>query len=228
MADSVEYDIRFRHPCTILLCGGSKSGKTTWVRECLRNANTLFTTPPTHVLYYYAAWQELYDSMTQENLVQEWRNECPQKEYIQELGDKLKGKGGALLVIIDDLLTQMNKDMTDLFQVVSHHSKATVIFLSQSLFFNNNNFREMKSSTNYVVLFKNTSDKKQIKTFLSRVSDNPNALLKVYNKVTKKPYTYLLIDQHQETPDEVRIRTRIFPSDYDNGTIPVFMPPLNY
>ena len=226
MTETVEYDIRFRHPCTILLCGGSKSGKTTWVRECLRNANVMFTTPPTHVLYYYAAWQELYDSMKYENLVHEWRNECPQKEYIQQLGDEHKEKGGGLLVIIDDMLTQMNKDMADLFQVVSHHSKASVIFLSQSLFMDNKNFREMKGSTNYVVLFKNTSDKQQVKTFLSRVSDNPKALLKVYQKVTRKPYTYLLIDQHQETPDEVRIRTRIFPSDYDKGTIQVFIPPL--
>jgi hypothetical protein len=230
MGDKIEYDIRFRHPSTIVLYGGSKSGKTTWVKKCLQNAKDLFTVPPTHVVYYYAAWQDLYDDMKREGLVQEWRNECPQKEYIQQKGDELKAKGEALLVVVDDMLSQMSKDIADLFQITSHHSGASIIFLSQSIFFDNKNFREMKGSTNYVVLFKNTSDKQQVKTFLSRVSDHPKALLQVYHKVTRQPYTYLLIDQHQETPDEIRVRTHIFPTDSQKhgikGTVQVFVPPL--
>jgi hypothetical protein len=190
----------------------------------------MFTEVPSHTLFYYAAWQKLYDTMTKENLVQEWLNECPRKEYIEELGERHKGKGG-LLVVVDDMLSQLNKDMAELFQVVSHHSKTSIIFLSQSLFFNNTSFREMKGNVNYLVLFKNPSNKSQAGVFFKQIAPtHSKALTKVYDKVTKKPYTYLLFDLHQETPDEIRIRTKIFPSDSAKdgvaGAVEVFVPPV--
>jgi len=229
MAEVKSYDVRFRHPCTAMLVGGSKSGKTTWILECLKNAKDMFTTVPSHVMFYYAAWQDLYDTMKSQNLVHEWLNECPQKDYIQEIGNRHKDKGG-LLVVVDDMLTQMNKDMAELFQVVSHHSKTSVFFLSQSLFYDNKTYREMKGSVNYLVLFKNPGNVKQAETFFGQIaSEHKKALLKVFRKVTEKPYTYLLFDFHQETPDEIRIRTHIFPKDSEKtipGSVQVYIPPL--
>lgn len=223
------HDVRFKHPFTALLCGSSKSGKTTWIQHCLRNANTMFVSPPAHTLFYYAAWQDIYEQMRNENLVQEWRNECPQKDYIEELGEKYKNSGG-LLVIIDDMLSQMNKEIADIFQVVSHHSKTSVFFLSQNLFHDDKHYRDMKLNVNYIILFKNPSNIRQAMRFFNQIApETAKALNKVFQKVTKKPYSYLVFDLHQETPDEVRIRTNIFPHESVGGIpgiVTVFAPPL--
>lgn len=229
MAEVQSYDVRFKHPFTALLCGTSKSGKTTWIRQCLRNAQDMFVSPPAYTLFYYAAWQEVYDHMTNENLVQEWKNECPNTEYIEELGGKYKDKGG-LLVIIDDFLSQMNKDIADLFKVTSHHSKASIFFLSQSLFHDDKHYRELKTNVNYIILFKNPTNSKHASRFFNNIApDSSKALMKVYQKVTKKPYSYLLFDLHQETPDEIRIRTNVFPHETSvgvRGSVTVYAPPI--
>jgi hypothetical protein len=229
MAEIQTYDARFKHPSTVLLCGSSKSGKTTFVHKCLRNANDMFVSPPSYTLFYYAAWQDVYDQMRNENLVQEWKNECPQKDYIEELGEKHKHSGG-LLVIIDDMLSQMNKDMADLFQVVSHHSKTSIWFLSQNLFHDDKHYRDMKLNVNYIVLFKNPNNTKQAMRFFNQIApETSKALLKVFQKVTKQPYSYLVFDLHQETPDDIRIRTNIFPNDQSvgvRGSVTVYAPPI--
>lgn len=225
--DVQTFDVRFKPHSTLLLCGSSKSGKTTWVQQCLRNAKDIFVSPPSYTLFYYAAWQDVYDQMRNENLVQEWKNECPQKEYIEELGERYRNNGG-LLVIIDDMLSKMNKDMADLFQVVSHHSKTSVWFLSQNLFHDDKHYRDMRMNANYIVLFKNPNNSKQAMRFFNQIApESSKALLRVFQKVTKKPYSYLVFDLHQETPDEVRIRTNIFPHESPvgiRGSVMVYAP----
>jgi len=229
MTEPSTYDIRFKHPFTALLVGASKSGKSTWIRQCLRNANDIFVSPPAYTLFYYAAWQDVYDQMRTENLVNEWRNECPQKDYIEEMGAKYKSSGG-LLVIIDDYLSQMNKDMAELFQVVSHHSKTSLFFLSQNLFHDDKHYRDMKMNVNYIILFKNPNNSKQAMRFFNQIApETSKALHKVFQKVTKKPYSYLIFDLHQETPDEIRIRTNIFPHEGSVGvrdSVTVYAPPI--
>jgi hypothetical protein len=216
------YDIRLKNPSSLMLVGPSRSGKTSWLLNCLQNADVLFTTKPAYTIFYYGAWQDIYDQMNKLGLVQEWKNECPQRDYIETVAERYKSIGG-VCVIIDDLLTTMNKDMAELFLVVSHHSNVTVFFLSQALFFDDRHFRSMKGSVNYVVLFKNPNTHKQVTSFFGDIRPRTkDALTKTYEKVTKKPYSYLLCDLHQETPEEVQFRTNIFPHE---GGVIAFVPP---
>ena len=229
MTELQTYDVRLKWPFTLLLVGSSKSGKSTWMRQCLRHAGDMFTSKPSHTLFYYAAWQDIYDQMSNEGLVQEWKNECPQKEYIEQLAELHKNSGG-LLVIIDDFLSSVNKDIADLFQVTSHHKSVSICFLSQNLYHENKNYRDMKMNVNYIVLFKNPNNRNQAARFFNQIApEHSKALLKTYYKVTKKPYSYLLFDLHQETPDEIRIRTRIFPHESPvglRGLVVIYAPPI--
>jgi hypothetical protein len=229
MTELQSYDVRFKFPSTALLCGSSKSGKTTFVYRCLQNVSEMFVSPPAYTIFYYSAWQDVYDQMSRENLVQEWRNECPQKEYIEELGERYKNKGG-VLCLIDDMLSSMNREISDLFLITSHHSLCSVWFLSQSLFADDKHYRNMKLNVNYIVLFKNPNNGNQASRFFNQIApEHSKALLKVYQKVTKKPYSYLLFDLHQETPDEIRVRTNILPHESSNGVrglVTVYAPPI--
>ena len=43
---------------------------------------------------------------------------------------------------------------------------------------------------------------------------NSKYLQAAFNEITKKPYSYLLIDLHPTTSDEIRFRTNIFPDEF--------------
>lgn len=219
--EDVQYNIQFKTPFTCIIAGPSKSGKTTWLYHCLKNSDSLFDIKPAYTIFYYSAWQNIYDQMKNENLVQEWKNCCPQSDYIKELALRYNEEGG-INVIIDDMLSQLNEEMANMFEVISHHSKANLFFLSQNLFHEDKNYRSMKGNVNYLVLFKNPANKKQATRFFSNISSHPKALGKVFSNITREGYTYLLFDLHQTTPDEVRIRSKIFPHE---GVTQVFVPP---
>lgn len=218
-----EYDVRFKTPFTCILAGPSRSGKTTWLVNCLKYSDVMFTTKPAYTVFYYSAWQDLYDEMVKLNLVSEWRNECPTLEYITELAAKYKHDGG-LTIIVDDLISQINKDVVNLFQVGSHHRNINLFFISQNLFYDDKKYRDMKINANYIVLFKNPANVKQADTFFGQIAgeENKTALKNVFKKITKKAHSYVLFDLNQDTPDEIRIRTKIFPHEYG---VHVYVPP---
>ena len=41
-----------------------------------------------------------------------------------------------------------------------------------------------------------------------------------YNDATSEPYGYLLIDLKPETPDEIRLQTKIFPGETTSVYVP--------
>jgi hypothetical protein len=64
---------------------------------------------------------------------------------------------------------------------------------------------------------KNPRDKQQIKYLAKQIfADNSKYLIEAYNDATKNPYGYLVIDLTAETPDEYRLRTRIYPDESKN------------
>ena len=64
------YDGRLHHPSTMLICGPSNSGKTTFTKKILKYSNSLFTPyPPRFVVLVYETWQSSYDEMLQHNYI---------------------------------------------------------------------------------------------------------------------------------------------------------------
>jgi len=217
------FDITFKHPFTAVLAGPSGSGKTTFVANALRNMNHMYDKKPAYTLFCYNKWQEIYDCLKQEGLIDEWMLGSPEKEYIEELAEQYRELGG-IQIILDDLRTRINPDVEALFTIGRHHSLISVWFMTQNLYDDAKEFRTMKLNFTYLVLFKNPGDQRQPRTFFNSYRPAPYSaeLFKIYQKVTKNSsYSYLMFDMHQETPEEVRIRTKIFPSD---GLCEVFVP----
>lgn len=72
----------------------------------------------------------------------------------------------------------------------------------------------MSLNSSHIILFRNIRDKKQISVFASQYSPkNTRFVVDSYLDATNSPFSYLLIDLSQTTPEELRLRTRIFPSD---------------
>ena len=62
MSTNITYDVRLRHPSTVLISGVSRSGKTDFSRTMLENASSMFQpSPPRYVILVCEEWQKIYD-----------------------------------------------------------------------------------------------------------------------------------------------------------------------
>ena len=193
-------DLIFRHPCNIMIVGPTGSGKTVITTKLIRQAQYMFKPIPQRFIWCYSEYQDIYKSM-------------PQVEFIEGLPsmDMLrKDTHIPKMVILDDLMTSMNKtNLSELFTKGSHHTNTTIVNLVQNLFYEG--IRTSRINSHYLLLLRNPNEKSQIHKLSNQLyPEKRRFLIDVYNDATRLPYTYLLIDLHQKTPDSLRLRTNIF------------------
>jgi hypothetical protein len=165
-----------------------------------------------NIIYYYKSWQEGYESIKNDGLVTHWVNEAPTVEDIKEKTLAHKERGS--VIIIDDFLSQVNKEMTIIFSVLSHHTNSVVILLAQNVFAKNPFFREISLNSTYIIIFKNPRDASQITHFAKQFSpNNIQYIVDSYREATKTAYSYLMFDSHQSQLEIMRVRSNILPSD---------------
>ena len=108
---------------------------------------------------------------------------------------------------------------------MAHHYNLSVVLCVQNLFYQNGIFRTLSLNSGYLVPFKNPRDTKQINFMAySSYAKNPKLVIEAFKDATKFPYTYLLMDFTQKTPDFLRLRSNIFPHDIDYNFPAVYLP----
>ena len=108
------------------------------------------------------------------------------------------------LVILDDLMDETDQRVASLFTKKSHHRNISVMCIVQNLFHRGKHHRTISLKAHYMVVFKNPRDVSQIMAL-------PHQM---YPQRTKSCLEgYLVIDMKQETPDILRLRSRIFPDE---------------
>lgn len=193
---------RFLHPARILIAGCSSSGKTTLIMHILKHLE-LFDIPPRKVFYV-----KKYNSL--------WHRDFPEVEFLDKIPDDWDERVPTLIVIDDNIC---EKDTLikaeDLFVRKSHHKNASVILVTQSLFYNQPTYRTISLNASYVILMKNPRSQQQINTFGRQLY--PGKLLPYfmdsYEQATGSDYGYLLVDLHATTHSSRRLRTGILPHE---------------
>ena len=195
--------IPFNSPSTILITGTTGSDKTTWVQNLLNHKEQLFTVPPKKVLYCYGIWQDNYDKMSGV----QFHDGLPSN--LDEISD-----GYHNIVVLDDLMDQVssNKDMETLFTRISHHTNATVIYITQNIFYKGANSRIIALNSHYTILFKNPRASAQLKVLANQMGLN-KLLPEAYKDAVREPNGYLVIDLSPHSNAEYTLRTRILPDE---------------
>lgn len=189
------------HPFTMVLAGGSGAGKSSFAKRLLKNLPEMTEPPVQEVIWSYSEWQDGYADMCNVTFVEGLPN-------IQEKYDK------PTLLIIDDQMTEIDSRISQLFTRGSHHKNISVVLILQNLFGKNKELRTITLNCHFIVLFKNPRDSSQVSNLASQMYVQDSKFLrKVYADATSKPYSYLLLDYTQTTPDVYRLRTEIFPDD---------------
>lgn len=124
------------------------------------------------------------------------------------------------LVILDDMMRESDKNVVDLFTKHSHHLSVSVIFICQNIFHKGKGQRDISLNSHYITMYKNPRDRNQISHLARQICPKNAAYIsEIFENATSEPYGYLVLDLTQTTPDHLRYRTNVFPSDDPSNVV---------
>jgi len=213
-SEPILVDATVKHPFSMIVNGSRGSGKSVFVKNLLQSK---FIFPfPNKIIWVYNSYQpELFNALKDKDFNIEFRNDLDES-YSENT-----------LIVIDDFMevASNSKDVLNLF-VNGRHTKNSVVFLTQVLFFKSKYMRSFQLNTDYFVLLKTPRDLQQYKTFAQQVFNKKYEwFLNAVNTALDRNYGHLFIDLGNTTPDIARVRGNIFD---DPNRIIVYAPKKLY
>jgi hypothetical protein len=198
----------FGHPCTVVVSGPTKSGKTTWVLRMIKHCTELFEPAPQQVIFAYNQWQPAFA-----------RIKCPVPIQLVDGLPNFKAlkqtPNVRKLLIMDDFMLNIKNDKLDiLFSQGSHHWNLSIVHIVQNLF--HQGLRTSRINAHYLVLMRNPSDKLQVMNLARQLYPGQQKFfLDAYNDACHCRYGYLFIDLSPDTlEEEQRLKTCVFPGEF--------------
>ena len=176
----------------------------------LRHAEELFNPVPTKIIYCYGIYQKEFEQM-----LQSMPNLTLVEGFPDNLCEMTCGHDNSL-VVLDDLMSQSSNDprVSDLFTHDSHHLGMSVLYLTQNLFPPGERSRTISLNSQVLIVFRNPHDSLGVSTLARQMfPKHTGYLLEAFHDATSRPYGYLVIDSHQLTPENMRLRTNILPEE---------------
>ena len=183
----------FLKPLRAIFSGSSQSGKTYLIGEILKNQERLFGETFHSVHYYYPEyldecpvdWHEVIHTPISYN------PGFPTKDEILQLAVNS-------LIIIDDNMAKVVKSelMRQLFNVISGKKHISIICVTQNYFTQGIFSRDIRNSTNYVILFRNCADA-SLNRRVAKAFGLAKAFAAAEIEFEQKIYPYIFIDQTQ-------------------------------
>lgn len=210
----------------MVLSGPSRAGKSTFIANLVKNIDQLvYGSSIKHVIWCYK---------NENSLPNELKNN-PNVTFQKNIPEDVQSVPEFSLIIFDDLMLQVfTKEITEIFTVLSHHNNISVILVLHNIFFKSKFTRDIMLNTQYIVYFKNPRDLSSISHFARQLAPtNSKNLQNIINDITSKPYSYVIIDLCQETPEIFKFRSNIFEDNHYNcyateTSIEKFMQNENY
>ena len=185
----------------VLVIGATGSGKTTAILNIIKEK--LIEPMPEKLFFMYAAHQPFMDT---------WNSDPANQaiEFIEGLKlEVLDQYEGPKLLVIDDLILSLSRDLVNHFLAGSHHKNTTTIFTTHSVFLNNDMYRLISNNSQYIMLFKNKRNLSQVKLLAHQVLEKEfNRLLEAYKYISA--YEFVLLSCHPRVPDELLVTADFF------------------
>jgi len=199
-----EMSCKLHHPFTSVVAGPTSCGKSAWVLRLIDNAREMIEPPPARIYYCYGELQPAFTNHPQVQF----------HEGLPELSDEVFDGRQPTLMIIDDLMSETNQLVADIFSKMSHHRNISILYLTQNVFDKNRYARTISLNAHYLVLFKNPRDVSQFAVLARQMYPNSwKFAIEGYEDATSTPYGYLLVDLKPDRDDRCRLRTNIFPGE---------------
>lgn len=196
---------------TLILCGPSSCGKTSWTCHLLNNLDYMVDKPIDKIIWCYAEQGSI--PSIKKNLKPDLN-----VKYVQGIPDSFENPSNKeMLIVIDDLMMEgSSKQIAELFTKGSHHNNLNIILIMQNMFFQSKYSRSISLNTKYMCIFKSPRDGSQFRFLANQIfPEASKSLYNVYKTITDEhPYAYLFIDLSQKINNLLRFRTNIFNKNY--------------
>lgn len=218
------FDLRLIEDFKIFCQGPSRSGKSTWVYNILKNLSQFVKKVPELIIYVFAEWQEKLDDLQNGKLVDFF---IRGNEQIEQEINKITNRKSSLIVFDDQINSQTTTAYAArLFTVDARHSGKSCIWISQNLFDSGKNgthVRSIRTNADYITLFKCPGDCLSIQTLSKHMTGGP-LLYNIHQYVTSKdPYSYLMINITQSSNEKLKYTSHTFERD---GVMRVYVPQM--
>ena len=121
------------------------------------------------------------------------------------------------MIVLDDLMHEASTSQVveHIFTRLSHHRFLSCFYLLQNPFVQGKTQATINVNAKYIHIFRSPRSLMQLRYLNSQLfPDCPGLLVDSYNDVMKyDEYGYLVLDLTAHCPDEIRIRTKIFPGE---------------
>ena len=165
-------------PFTMIISGQSGAGKTTFVKKILEHLETICDEKFERVLYSYSIDQPLYSEIARIPKV-EMNKGFPTVDETNKL---------STLIVIDDMMIDMNEDVTVQLFTRLRHALYSTIFLTQNFFLDSKHWRTIARNSNYIVLFKNPRDMAMVNCLGRQMYPHyPKYLPSAFEQATENP-----------------------------------------
>ena len=212
---SQKFDLRLKENFKLFVSGPSRSGKTVFVKELIKNLDIFAKAPPKIITLIYKVDQPIYHEMGVDFLVQDGPN---LKQHLLQIA-----QGSSMLCIFDDLINSTSlSELGDLFVVDGRHLNLSLVFISQQIFVNSEEFRQISQNCDYFCLFRNPRNAQEIRTLATQMTPGKLELVKYFGEATQDPFSYLWINLTQECSPLVKYLSHLFNIEhvvraYNNG-----------
>lgn len=198
----MELDLRLHLNRTMMVCGPSHAGKSSFILQLLDRRQDMFRDQPKRVVWCCGIYQHTF--------MHELHNRGYETHHgiISEADIRPND-----VIVLDDLLheSKNSTDVTNMFTRVAHHKNVFVVIVMQTLFPPGKESRTRSLNTHYYVIFKNPRDKSQIEFLARQIAPHKTkALISAFESATVKAHSYFFLDLTQECPEFVRYRGNIF------------------
>lgn len=199
--------LRFYHPFSAIICGSSGSGKTRLTHDIIKAIDEMVIPSPKRVVWVYQHWQTLYQGLIGKV---HFVDQIPELDELQDS-----------LLVLDDMMSEHEDIVAKIFTRLRHHANLSVIYIIQNLFYKSKLQRTISLNSQYIILFKNPRDLSQINNLARQMFPGQGGyLVDAYKKATEDRYSYLAIDLRQETPDNLRLQSKILPGQLTEVYVP--------
>jgi len=221
------------YPCTIMVVGSSGSGKSTWVRDLIKNWKHAVPNSQNlkRLRLAYSVYQEIYDDLISylpADCIVETMSEIPLEKFKSDEYWEMPNGEGDQVLILDDIMPKAlnNKElaqvMETLFTIRSHHNSLAIICCAQDLFRSNQSIRSCLRNTNYVVITPSFQNMTLLVSLQKQLFAGKPGILteaaKLAFEVDKRKY--VILDSTVHCCPNYRIRSGIFANEE--------LPPLAY
>ena len=150
-------------------------------------------------MYCYDRWQPRFDRMKKQSKVSFYKGLPPEGVLAKWFKPEHHG-----ILILDDLMEESGNDkrVLDLFTKDSHHRGITALYLTQDFFPPGKFAKTINCNAHHVICFKSPRNKTGIRHLLLQVySEKWRRVLKLFLKLTARPFGYFMLDLHPASDD---------------------------